>query len=80
MNKVYIVVEEYYFDGTGTNVEVFETLEKAKKVFNTKVEFEMKNSWIDEYSDIEKNEKYFHAYDPNDYYETTIYIEEKEIL
>ena len=80
MNKVYVVIEEYYFDGTETHIEIFGTLAKAKKHFNKVVKREKDKSWIDEYSEIESEEKYFHAYDPNDYYETTIYIEEKEIL
>ena len=98
MEKVYVVVEEYVFDGTEINVTIFSTLEKAKEHFNKVVETEEKNSWIadliNELADkenngfdidnfdsyIEKEDTYYHAYDNNDYYETTIYIEEKEIL
>ena len=77
--KVYCVIEEYFFDGTECNVSVFTTYEKAKSYFESKVEFEIQNSWIDEYCEFEKESNYFHAYDTNNYYETTIYIEEKEI-
>ena len=80
MNKVYVVIEEYYFDGTETHIEIFGTLEKANEHFNRVVERECATTWIDEDCDIEREEKYFHAYDPSNYYETTIYIEEKEIL
>ena len=77
--KVYCVIEEYFFAGTECNVSVFTTYEKAKSYFESKVEFEIQNSWIDEYCNIEKEGNYLHAYDTNNYYETTIYIKEKEI-
>ena len=78
--KVYCVIEEYFFDGPGTGIALFSDYEKARECFTKKVEFERQNSWIDDYSDIEQSKDYFHAYDPSDYYETTIYIIEKEII
>ena len=80
MKKVYCVMECYQFDGAGADVTVCDTFEKAKEIFEKKVFFEMNSSWIDDYSDVEKGDEYFHAYDPNDYYETTIWIVEKEIV
>ena len=80
LKKVYCVMECYQFDGADADVTVCDTFEKAKEIFEKKVLFEMNSSWIDDYSDVEKGDEYFHAYDPNDYYETTIWIVEKEIV
>lgn len=80
MKKVYCVMECYQFDEADIKVTVCDTFEKAREIFEDKVFFVVNNSWIDKYSDIIKVDKYFHIYDPNDYYETTIWIVEKEIV
>lgn len=82
MNKVYVVVEEYFFDGTETEITIFDNFEKAKEHFDRVVIRERTNSWVKHLTEeeMEQEETYFHAYDNNDYYETTIYIVEKEIV
>lgn len=80
MKKVYCVMEYYKFDEADIEVTVCDTFEKAREIFEDKVFFVEYNSWIDKYCDIIKVDKYFHIYDPNDYYETTIWIIEKEIV
>lgn len=81
INKVYVVVEEYFFDGTETELTIFDTFEKAKECFDKVVIRERTTSWVERLNEeeMEQEETYFHAYDNNDYYETTIYVVEKEI-
>lgn len=91
MRKVYLVIEEYRFEGCNdTNVNTFETKEKAKEEFNKIVERELTESWVSdliideddelyEYNKLEQNECDFYAYDSDDDNETSIRIVEKEI-
>ena len=86
MEKVYLVIGEYWFDGVESEVEVFASKEDAKKYFKEKVEKEKKESWIKHISEgymasieFDLNNLYFHAFGVNDYYETTIYVKEKEV-
>jgi hypothetical protein len=86
MEKVYLVIGEYWFDGVECEVEVFTSKEDAKQYFKEKVEKEKKNSWIKHIADgymadleFDLNKLYFHAFSVNDYYETTIYVKEKEV-
>lgn len=85
MKKVYEVIELYEFDGAQVETTIFNSLKKAKKRFNEIVKREETTTWINSLSkrdtkEIEKQDIYYHAYDSNNYYATTIYIREKEIL
>lgn len=92
MKKIYEVVELYEFDGVEIETTIFDTMEKAKAKFEQIIKKEEETSWIknmlngDELNDplsnseLEHEETYYHAYDGYNFYATTIYIREKEIL
>jgi len=84
MEKVYAVIEEY--EDTGdysyeTDMHLFSTLEKAKEYFKKVVEREKQDSWIANKPDcwLEEDELSFNAF-VEDCYNTTIWIQDKEIL
>lgn len=92
MNKVYLVCEEYNFEGSyDTETNVFSTKENAKKYFDKIVNVELTESWIrdlvdakesgDDYCDdeLEIDEISLHAYDSRSFDSTDIYIIEKVI-
>lgn len=90
--KVYEVIELYTCDITEAHTTIFDTFEKAKNAFDKFVEREEKETWIEGLiksdklndplndSEIEHCKDYYHALDVDDFYETTIWIEEKEVL
>lgn len=86
MNKVYLVCEEYGFDGeTSTETSVCGTKEKARELFNSIVEREKTKSWVrdaydSDYFDLQDEDEYFYCYDELNFDETAVYIVEKEIL
>lgn len=92
MKKVYEIIELYEFDGVEIETTIFDTMEKAKVKFEQIIKKEEETSWIkdmlngDELNDplndskLEHEETYYYAYDGYNFYATTIYIREKEIL
>ena len=85
MNKVFEVKMTWSFEGDfECDTFLFDTFEKAKEKFDKLCLDEETCSWIADLDEADKNridheEYYYHAYDSDNYYETTIYIEEKEI-
>ena len=92
MKKVYEIIELYEFDGVEIETTIFNTMKKAKEKFEQIIKREEKTSWIrnmldgDELNDpltdsnLEHEETYYYAYDGYNFYATTIYIREKEVL
>lgn len=87
-NKVYVLREEYYFEGdVESNCTIFDTFEKAKVAFEERAKIEKEQSWINQLDDedletmkSDESDTYLHAYDSSNYYSTTVWVEEKEIL
>ena len=85
MKKVFEVKMIWFFEGeSDCDTYLFDTFEKAKEKFDKLCLDEENCSWIDDLDEADKNEiehedNYYHAYDSNDYYETTILISEKEV-
>ena len=89
MKKIYIVLEVYTFEcATDTRVSAYEDKEKAYSAFRSKVEREKKDSWIGEFDEEELCETYdeqngeYDCYvdDRANEFETTICVEETEVL
>lgn len=88
MENIYLVVEQYGYDGEDEyKTTCFSTKEKAKEFFDKRVDDEKTSSWIKDcindpysYCDIVEEDYYFHIYNDLSFDETTIYIVEKEIL
>lgn len=81
-NKVYVVFEEYCFNGYESNATIFSTEEKALEYFNKIVDREKSSSWIrDDDNYIETDMAHdFYAYDDVNGDSTCIFMREKEIL
>ena len=89
MKKIYIVLEVYTFEfATDTRVSAYEDKEKAYSAFRSKVERVKKDSWIGEFDEEELCETYdeqngeYDCYvdDRANEFETTICVEETEVL
>lgn len=88
MKKVYVIIEEYCFDGSyETETTVCNSKQTALEVYEKIVKNEKENSWIRDainndnpQFDLDEDDGYFYCYDNCNYDFTAIQIKEKEIL
>ena len=88
MEKIYLVIEHYTFEGQFDDIKVtpYKSKESAIKHFQNQVHREKVDSWIATEKNVveEFNDEFYGAYTDGyamEYsYSTSIYIEESEVL